>query len=106
MSKNIKAVPTSDYTAVIGVAQEYVDGLRIGSADDVAKAFHKDAVIYGFTNGELLGGTINNLFAFVQKMERHLTLLRTSMYLQLHQAPRSFASIWRRMRLEQTTMII
>jgi hypothetical protein len=67
MTKNIKVVPTSDYTAVIGVAQKYVDGLRIGSADDVAKAFHKDAVMYGFTNGELLGGTINNLFDFVQK---------------------------------------
>lgn len=67
MSKNIKAVPTSEYDAVIAVAQKYVDGLRVGSADSVAEAFHKDAVMYGFTNGELLGGPIANLFDFIEK---------------------------------------
>lgn len=67
MSKNIKAVPTAEYNAVVAVAQKYVDGLRIGSAEGVAEAFHKDAVMYGFTNGELLGGPIGNLFDFVKK---------------------------------------
>jgi len=67
MSKNIKAVPTGEYDAVIAVAQKYVDGLRVGSAASVAEAFHKDAVMYGFTNGELLGGPIANLFDFIEK---------------------------------------
>lgn len=67
MSKNIKSVPTSDYAAVIAVAQKYVDGLRIGSVEGVTSAFHKDAVMYGFTNGELMGGPISNLFEFVKK---------------------------------------
>jgi len=67
MSKNIKAVPTAEYNAVIAVAKKYVDGLRIGSAQEVAEAFHKDAVMYGFTNGELLGGPISNLYDFVEK---------------------------------------
>jgi hypothetical protein len=67
MTKNIKAVPTSEYNAVIATANLYVEGLRVGSAEGVAQAFHKDAVMYGFTNGELLGGPINNLFDFVQK---------------------------------------
>ncbi|MFM9437362.1 hypothetical protein ACFDR9_004449 [Janthinobacterium sp. CG_23.3] len=67
MSKNIKAVPTSDYTAVIAVAQKYVDGLRIGSVEHVAEAFHQHAVMYGFTNGELLGGPIANLYDFVTR---------------------------------------
>lgn len=67
MSKNIKAVPTAEYNAVIATAQKYVDGLRIGSVEGVANAFHKDAVMYGFTNGELLGGPIKNLFDFVKK---------------------------------------
>lgn len=67
MSKNIKTVPTSEYNAVIATANQYVEGLRIGSAEGVAQAFHKDAVMYGFTNGELLGGPIKNLFDFVQK---------------------------------------
>ncbi|VVM36491.1 hypothetical protein PS862_02804 [Pseudomonas fluorescens] len=67
MSKNIKAVPTSEYNAVIATANQYVEGLRVGSAEGVAQAFHKDAVMYGFTNGELLGGPIQNLFDFVRK---------------------------------------
>ena len=67
MNTNIKAVPTRDYSAVVAVAQQYVDGLRVGSVDGVAKAFHPKAVMYGFTNGELLGGPIQNLFDFVQK---------------------------------------
>ena len=67
MSKNIKAVPTTEYDAIIAVAQKYVNGLRNGSSDEVAQAFHKDAVMYGFTNGELLGGPIDNLFNFINK---------------------------------------
>ena len=62
---NIKVVPTSDYDSVVATVQKYVDGLRIGKAEDVAAAFHEDAVMYGFTNGELLGGTIRNLYDFV-----------------------------------------
>ena len=65
MSKNIKAVPTADYNGVVAVAQQYVDGLRTGSVEQVAQAFHEDAVIYGFTNGQLLGGPIDNLYNFV-----------------------------------------
>jgi len=65
MSKNSKVVPTADYNAVIAVAQQYVDGLRSGSVEQVAQAFHEDAVMYGFTNGKLLGGPIENLYAFV-----------------------------------------
>lgn len=64
---NIKVVPTSDYDAVVGAVQKYVDGLRVGNAEDVAKAFHPDAIMYGFTNGELLGGTIRNLYDFVNE---------------------------------------
>ena len=65
MSKNIKAVPTADYNSVIAVAQQYVDGLRSGSAEQVAQAFHESAVMYGYTNGQLLGGPIDNLYKFV-----------------------------------------
>ncbi|WP_024646088.1 nuclear transport factor 2 family protein [Pseudomonas syringae] len=66
MSKNIKAVPTEDYNAVIATAAKYVEGLRIGSVETIAEAFHADAVMYGFTNGQLLGGPISNLYSFVQ----------------------------------------
>lgn len=66
MSKNIKAVSTRDYEAVVAVAARYVEGLRIGNAQVVAEAFHAQAVMYGFTNGQLLGGPVDNLYAFVQ----------------------------------------
>jgi len=65
MSKNIKVVPTQEYDDVVAAVAQYVDGLRVGNADDVARAFHQDAVMYGFTNGELLGGPISNLYDFV-----------------------------------------
>jgi hypothetical protein len=67
MSKNIKSVPTQDYEEVVSTVAKYVEGLRVGSADRVAEAFHMDAVMYGLTNGELLGGPIKNLYDFVEK---------------------------------------
>ncbi|XXF79296.1 nuclear transport factor 2 family protein [Myxococcaceae bacterium GXIMD 01537] len=67
MSKNIKAVPTQDFEDVIATASKYVEGLRVGSPEGVAEAFHKDAVMYGFTHGKLLGGPIQNLYDFVRK---------------------------------------
>ncbi|MCY1254181.1 putative lumazine-binding protein [compost metagenome] len=66
MSKNIKTVSTSEYDEVVATVVKYVEGLRVGSSQGVADAFHKDAVMYGFTNGELLAGPIKNLFDFVQ----------------------------------------
>lgn len=67
MSNNTKAVATSEFEAVIATAQVYVEGLRTGSPGEVASAFHRDAVMFGFTDGELLGGPIGNLVAFVEK---------------------------------------
>ena len=63
---NQKIVPTSEYDAVIEASGKYVEGLRVGDADIVAQAFHKDAVMYGLSNGtSLLGGPIGNLYDFV-----------------------------------------
>jgi len=70
MSRNIKTVPTGDYDAVVATVQAYVDGLHSGSVADLSKAFHDDAVMYGFTNGELMGGSITNLYDFVEKNGR------------------------------------
>ena len=67
MSKNIKTISTKDYEEVIATVSKYVEGLRVGSVTGVSQAFHNDAVMYGFTNGELLGGPIKNLYDFVEK---------------------------------------
>ncbi|HYZ95221.1 MAG TPA: nuclear transport factor 2 family protein [Nitrososphaeraceae archaeon] len=68
MSKNIKTVSTTDFEDVVATVSKYVEGLRVGSITGISQAFHKDAVMYGFTNnGELLGGPIKNLYDFVEK---------------------------------------
>lgn len=103
MSKNIKAVPTAEYTAVIATANQYVEGLRVGDAQGVAQAFHKEAVMYGFTNGELLGGPIKNLFDFVEKT----VLPRKSAHVltcwRSHRPPQWCAWTWKPMRSVLTT---
>jgi len=67
MSKNIKTVATQDFEDVVTTVAKYVEGLRVGKVEGVTQAFHKDAVMYGFTNGELLGGPIKNLYDFVEQ---------------------------------------
>jgi len=67
VSKNIKTVSTKDFEDVVATVAKYVEGLHVGSISGLAQAFHKDAVMYGFTNGELLGGPIKNLYDFVEK---------------------------------------
>lgn len=67
MSQNIKIISTQEFNEVIATVQAYVDGLRVGSPENVSQAFHPDAVMYGFTNGQLLGGPISNLYDFVQE---------------------------------------
>ncbi len=44
----MKTVSTRDYEEVVSTVAQYVEGLCVGSADGVAKAFHKDAIMVGF----------------------------------------------------------
>ena len=65
---NTKVVSVDDYNAVLEAAHNYVEGLRTGDADTVAKAFHKEAIMYGLARGKtLLGGPIGNLYDFVRR---------------------------------------
>jgi hypothetical protein len=67
MSKNVKTVLTQDFEDVVATVAKYVEGLRVGNIANLNQAFHKDAIMYGFTNGDLLGGPIENLYEFVEK---------------------------------------
>jgi hypothetical protein len=67
MSTNINIISTKDYEDVVETVKNYVEGLRIGSVATISNVFHKDAVMYGYTNDELLGGPIDNLYDFVEK---------------------------------------
>ncbi len=65
---NTKMVSVEEYDAVLEAARHYVEGLRTGEVDTIAKAFHKDAVMYGLAGGKtLLGGPIGNLYDFVRR---------------------------------------
>ncbi|KAJ6087526.1 hypothetical protein N7467_006440 [Penicillium canescens] len=69
MTANLKTVPTAEYDAVIEAANKYAEGLRAGSPDIVAQAFHKNAVMYGFIsppNPDMLAGPIDNLYTFIR----------------------------------------
>ena len=67
MSKNIKTVSTKDFEDVVATVAKYVEGLRVGNVAGLTQAFHKDGIMYGFTNGKLFGGPIKNLYDFVEK---------------------------------------
>ncbi|THW92211.1 hypothetical protein D6D15_03285 [Aureobasidium pullulans] len=65
---NTKPVATAEYDAVIATVQNYIEGLRVGSNPTIAKAFNKDATMYGFApDGILLGGPISNLYRYVDE---------------------------------------
>jgi hypothetical protein len=56
MSKNIKTIPTKDFEDVVETVADYVECLRVGNTETLSHAFHRDTVMYGFTNDKLLGG--------------------------------------------------
>ena len=63
--KEHKNVPTQDFEDAVVTVALYVEGLRVGSVAILSQPFHKDVTMYGFTDGELLGGPIKNLYDFV-----------------------------------------
>ncbi|GEP12002.1 nuclear transport factor 2 family protein [Methylobacterium gnaphalii] len=67
MPSSSKAVTTRDFEDVVAAVQSYVDGMKTGDAKVTAKAFHDEAVMYGFAGGSLLGGPISNLYDYVEK---------------------------------------
>ena len=77
---NVKVVSVDEYNAVIEAARHYVDGLRTGDAETVAKAFHKDAIMYGLAGGKsLLGGPIGNLYIDVLAITPTTAVVRIDM---------------------------
>ncbi|EJM62071.1 nuclear transport factor 2 family protein [Pseudomonas sp. GM48] len=67
MTKNLKTVPTYDYQDVVATVQKYVDGIRIGSAETCAEAFHEQAVYFGVADGEVSGGGVQTFYDFLRQ---------------------------------------
>ncbi|MCS3531647.1 nuclear transport factor 2 family protein [Chryseobacterium sp. JUb7] len=81
MSENKNINTVEDYDAVLQVVQGYVDGLRTGNIDQLKKTFYKNAVMYGHLGNDLSEGSIENLYAYVEKLgaapniKTHLSIL-------------------------------
>ena len=61
------ATKLSEYDAIAKTVQYYIDGAKSGRGADMKAAFHKDATIYGYYEGELFAGPIQGLFDFVDQ---------------------------------------
>lgn len=64
INKNVNAV--QDYEDVVAVVDGYVQGLKHGSVDQLRQSFHGDGIMYGHGPDGLLGGSIDNLYSFVE----------------------------------------
>lgn len=52
----------SEYEAIAGVVQHYLDGAKSGRGDDMKPAFHPGATIFGYVGPDLFAGPIQHLF--------------------------------------------
>lgn len=55
----------SEYKAIAAAVDIYIDGGRQGSSEIMKQAFHPGANVYGFVDGQLIGGPIQMLYDLV-----------------------------------------
>nr|QQO98478.1 FrzH [Cladobotryum sp.] len=76
-----KHITSSEYDAVIATAYCYVEAMEKGSSKRAKEGFHPDGGIYGYVDGEFKGGSISNLFDFLDqspeghKIKAHLDVI-------------------------------
>ncbi len=58
----------NDYEAIIEVVKKYTEGCRKGDTKLMRQAFDKGATMYGYLNGQLYDGSIENLYAAVDAL--------------------------------------
>ncbi|MDO4172682.1 MAG: nuclear transport factor 2 family protein [Prevotellaceae bacterium] len=57
-----------NYQDIKDVVMQYVNGCMTGDVELTRKAFHKDAVMYGYLNGNLCAGSINALYDAIEQL--------------------------------------
>ena|SRR5215468_8039455 len=50
----------SEYEAIAKTVQHYIDGAKAGRGAEMKPAFHQDATIFGYADGELFAGLSNS----------------------------------------------
>src|SRR5262245_53582875 len=56
-----------EYDAIAKTVPHYTDGARSGRGADMQPAFHQDATIFGYADGEIFAGPIQKLFESVDQ---------------------------------------
>src|SRR5262249_13695235 len=56
-----------EYDAIANTVQYYTDGAKSGRGADMQPAFHQDATIFGYADGEIFAGPIQKLFESVDQ---------------------------------------
>lgn len=57
-----------DYKEIKDVVMQYVSGCAMGDVELAKKAFHKDAVMFGYLNSELCAGSIDALYSAIAQL--------------------------------------
>jgi len=57
----------SEYEAIAATIQHYIEGAKTGKGAAMKPAFHRDATIQGYFEGELFAGPIQLLFDYVDQ---------------------------------------
>jgi len=56
-----------EYDAIARTVQIYIDAGRSGRGDDMKRAFHPEATIFGYVGPDLFAGPIQRLFEWVDE---------------------------------------
>lgn len=64
----MEKIMVSDYEAVVSVVTKYTEGCKKGDTVLMREAFDKGAVMYGYLNGQLYDGSIDNLYGAVDAL--------------------------------------
>ena len=56
------ATSLSDYDAIVETIQHYITGGKTGDTDEMKRAFHQNATIFGYLGPDLIAGPIQGLF--------------------------------------------
>ena len=67
--RTLNNAPTNltEYDAIANTVQQYINGGKSGRTDEMKRAFHPDATIYGYLGPDLFGGPIQLLFDWNDK---------------------------------------
>lgn len=64
---SVSVADLSEYLAIAATIQHYIDGAKTGKGAAMKPAFHPDATIQGYFEGELFAGPIQLLFDYVDE---------------------------------------